>query len=269
MYTQPYACAGCMQYSQQPYTPSYTPQYSSSALSHSSSSSIDSLVTEYRGAHKSSAPVAGTPSVQYNPPTFTYEARVQDYFTPQHKEYHATSFLKQYRPATQFIDKAEQIELLVKETFEKTTGNEFPENIIIHILDDEEIKQAHESHNAKWSNTILGFSLNTVPFKQVFVKNAALDQVMAVVGHEIGHVLTPTLPTMHDEEAKAFAFEFAWVDAIVKNKIGNLQNNFTLQPAQNGLHNVAADFVKRLINSGKEVMEIYKEIAKRIVCVEM
>jgi hypothetical protein len=92
---------------------------------------------------------------------------------------------------------------------------------------------------------------------------------MAVIGHEIGHVLTPTLPTMHDEEAKAFAFEFAWIDAIIKNKIGNLQNNFTLEPAKNGLHDIAADFVRKLISSGKEIFEIYIEITKRIVRVDL
>ena len=210
---------------------------------------------------------APTAEVQYDTPTFTYEASVQNYFTQQNKEYHGASFLKQYRPATQFIDKAEQVEQLVREVFEKTTSKELPENIIVHILDNEEMKSAHASHNGVWNNTILGFSLNSIPFKHVFVKNAALDQVIAVIGHEIGHVLTPTLPNMHDEEAKAFAFEFAWVDAIIKNKIGNLENNFTLQPAENGLHDVAANFVKKLINSGKEVFEIYRELAKRIVSV--
>ncbi len=66
MYTQPYNCAGCMQYAQQSYTPSYTPQYSSSASSSSSSaSSIDSVVQEYRGSHKSSMS-APTAEVQYD-----------------------------------------------------------------------------------------------------------------------------------------------------------------------------------------------------------
>jgi hypothetical protein len=250
-----------MQYTQPAYSPAS--QYSSS----STYSSIDSLVTEYRGS-KSSASAPAT-AMQYDAPAFTYQENVQDYFTLQNKQYHAAGFLKQYRPATQFVDAAEQIEPFVKEAFEKTTGKEMPKNIIIHILDEEEMKQSHESHNGTWSSTILGFSLNTVPFKHVFVKNADLDQVMAVIGHEIGHVLTPTLPTMHDEEAKAFAFEFAWIDAIIKNKIGNLQNNFTLEPAKNGLHDIAADFVRKLISSGKEIFEIYIEITKRIVRVDL
>ena len=263
MYTQPYNCAACMQYSQPAYTPSNAPQYSSS-----SSPSIDSVVSEYRGSYKSSMSAPAT-AVQYDIQTFTYEAHVQDYFTPQNKEYHAASFLKQYRPSTQFIEKAEQVEQLVREAFEKTTSTELPDNIIIHILDEKEMKNSHESHNGIWNSTILGFSINSVPYKHVFVKNAGLDQVMAVLGHEIGHVLTPTLPNQHDEEAKAFAFEFAWVDAIIENNIGNLENNFTLEPAKNGLHDVAAKFVRKLINSGKEVFEIYKEIAKRIVSIEL
>ncbi|MFA6888957.1 MAG: hypothetical protein WC254_05685 [Candidatus Woesearchaeota archaeon] len=260
MYTQPYNCAGCIQYTQPAYSSStYAPQYSASSID-----SIVQRVQEFRGSHKSSISASTTP-IHYDTPTFTYEAHVQDYFTPQTKEYHAVSFLKQYRPATQFIAEAEQVEPIVKETFEKTTGKTLPSNIIIHILDEKKMKNAHGSHNGIWNNTILGFSLNSVPYKHVFVKHAELDQVMAVIGHEIGHVLTPTLPNMHDEEAKAFAFEFAWINTIVENNINNLENNFTLEPAKNGLHDVAANFVKKLISSGKEVLEIYKELAKGII----
>ncbi len=260
MYSQPYNCTACMQYSQQIYSPSYVQQYSSRA------SSLDAVVQEYRGNYKNSmsAPII---AVQYNTPSFTYEATVDDYFTQQNREDHATSFLKQYRPATQFIDAAEQVEPLVREAFEKTTGTELPDNIIIQILDETEMKNAHESHNSIWSSTILGFSINSIPYKHVIVKNACLDQVMAVVGHEIGHVLTPTLPNTYDEEAKAFAFEFAWVDAIIEHNLSNLENNFTLEPAKNGLHDVAANFVRKLVQSGKEVMHIYREIAKGIMSI--
>jgi hypothetical protein len=155
----------------------------------------------------------------------------------------------------------------VKETFRITTGRDLPENIVIRVLEKEEMKAVHEQNGGQWSDSIQGFSINSIPIKQVFVKSADLDKVMIVVGHEIGHVLTPSLPNAHDEEAKAFAFEFAWIEAIMKHNIGNLKANFTLdlKPANNGLHDVASNFVKTLLHVGKEAIDIYKEIVGRVV----
>ncbi|MEK6920856.1 MAG: hypothetical protein AABX82_03150 [Nanoarchaeota archaeon] len=204
--------------------------------------------------------------------SFGYSFHVETYFTPkQNKEYHAVDgFLKLYRPKTQFIDDAAEIESFVKETFEKTTGQEFPNNIVVRILDKEDMKNVHEQHGAVWSNFIQGFSINSHPIKQVFVKKADLDKVMIVVGHEIGHVFSPSLPNAHNEEAKAFAFEFAWIETIMKHNIGNLKNNFTLdlKPANNGLHDVACSFVKALLQKGKGALETYYELAKRVLAME-
>lgn len=198
-----------------------------------------------------------------------YESPLAEYFAPKHqKEYHATNgFLKLYRPATQFIEGAEEIEPFVKETFEKTTGTLFPQNVIIRILNKEDMQRIHETNAGQWNDTIQGFSINALPFKQIFIKKGDLDKVLLVAGHEIGHVLTPALTNAHDEEAKAFAFEFAWVETILKHNIANLKENFTLdmQPAKNGLHDVAAGFVKQLMKKGKEAMELYEEISRKLI----
>lgn len=209
------------------------------------------------------APSARASSFRYN--------NVQNYFaSPSKKEYHAVDgFLKLYRPKTQFIAAAEEIEILVRETFEKTTGEQFPDNIVVRVLEQEDMKAVHAATAGNWSNAIQGFSLNTSPVKQIFVKAGDLDKVIIVVGHEIGHVLTPLVENIHDEEAKAFAFECAWVETIIKYNIGNMKDNFTLDlnPAQNGLHDVASAFVKTLVRKGKDALEMYKELAKRMLSV--
>ncbi|PIN79932.1 hypothetical protein COV16_01655 [Candidatus Woesearchaeota archaeon CG10_big_fil_rev_8_21_14_0_10_34_8] len=208
--------------------------------------------------------------VQYDAasPSFTYAQNLTNYFTPKQKQYHATDgFLNLYRPSTQFIDDAEQIEDFVKEAFEKTTNKQFPDNIVIRVLDKQDMKTVHEANNGIWSDSIQGFALNTKPTKQVFVKKGDLDRLMLVVGHEIGHVLTSRLESTKDEEAKAFAFEMAWMKTIVKHNIANLKDNLNInfQPANNGLHNVAFNFVKDMIAQGKEALDVYQELAGRVV----
>lgn len=246
--------------------------YSSSAPVFHRSTSIDTIVAPFH--YQSNKPMHEQKEVVYAPSarasSFTYK-NLQNYFTNSAKqEYHAVDgFLKLYRPKTQFIAAAEEIEGLVRETFEKTTAEPFPDTIVVRVLEKEDMKVVHAATASNWSDTIQGFSLNTSPVQQVFVKAGDLDKVMVVVGHEIGHVLTPSLANAHDEEAKAFAFECAWVEAIMKHNIGNLKNNFTLdlQPAQNGLHDIASTFVKNLVRKGKDALEMYKELAKRMLSV--
>src|SRR3989338_2589669 len=253
----------------------YTPR-----IYHAESSSIDTLI------HKTASTASIAPIQEYNSSkpmqerrettytssplaSFTYNQKVASYFPNQgKKEYHATEgFLKLYRPKTQFIEAAADIESLVKETFKHTTGKDFPDNIVVRVLDKEEMKQVHEQNGGMWIDSIQGFSINSKQTKQVFVKSADLDKVMIVVCHEIGHVLTPSLSNAHDEEAKAFAFEFAWIETIMKHNIGNLKANFTLdlKPANNGLHDVASNFVKKLLQMGKEAIDVYGEIVGRVV----
>lgn len=267
MYTQQgYATMFSGQYSQQVFysaQQSYTPQQSSS---------LEYIASSAPVAYEAS-PIIQHKEISYQPSDSSsfqlYESPLAEYFAPKHqREYHATDgFLKLYRPQTQFIEAAEEIEGFVKETFEKTTGKSFPQNIIIRILDKEDLQQVHESNAGQWSDTIQGFSLNGSPYKFVFVKKGDLDKVLLVAGHEIGHVLTPALTNAHDEEAKAFAFEFAWVETIMKHNIANLKENFTLdmQPAKNGLHDVAASFVKNILRKGKEALELYEEISRKII----
>ncbi len=253
---------------------SYTPLHSLEAVVASAAVASSSSMTQYQSSPNSFSHSAEQQHSAYTRAGalgFTYETKVAQYFALQsQRDYHRVeSFLKPYRPATQFIAEAASVENFVKEAFAKTTGEELPENIVIRILGKEEMAAMHESAGGKWSDTIQGFSLNTKPYKQVFVKQAPLDQVMVVLGHEIGHVLTASLGNAHDEEAKAFAFELAWVQTILKDNIANLKDNLTLDlaPAKNGLHDVAKAFVSGIVASGKEALETYNEIATRFLSI--
>ena len=92
---------------------------------------------------------------------------------------------------------------------------------------------------------------------------------MLVIGHEIGHVLTETLPNKHDEEAKAFAFSIEWARTIKEHNIANLglsiKDELDFQPARNGLHDVAFAFVDFMVKKGRKAMQLHDDLVKRYV----
>ena len=103
---------------------------------------------------------------------------------------------------------------------------------------------------------------------EIFVKNDFLGRVLLTFGHELGHVLTQTLNHAQDEEAKAYAFSLAWMRLIKEHNIAGLKEAIvTERPAENGLHNVAFNFVEDLQKRGKGWWEIYQELVGRTVSV--
>ena len=90
------------------------------------------------------------------------------------------------------------------------------------------------------------------------------------IGHELGHVFTKSLINKHNEEAKAFAFEIAWLKTIIEHNIAGLQYSFNLdvKPAKNGLHDIAFAHVKKWLEKGKKAIEIYWELVKGALTVE-
>lgn len=115
----------------------------------------------------------------------------------------------------------------------------------------------------------MGFAINK-NLPEVFIMENHLDILMLTVGHELGHVFTKTLTNNHSEEAKAFAFEIAWIKTIIEHNIAGLRFSFRLdpKPANNGLHDVAFSFVKSWLVKGKKALELYWELAKGSVTVE-
>lgn len=166
------------------------------------------------------------------------------------------NFLNLFRTQSIFVGDASQVKEFVEEAFEKMMGRKFPENIVIRILDKEEMKKAH-SNFGEWSPGIQGFSLNK-EVSEIFVRQESLDKVMLTLGHELGHVLSRTLPDKKDEEAKAFAFSMEWMKVIKENNIGNLSTAIVLDnPANNGLHDVAFRFVFNLVRKGKRALDVF------------
>ena len=155
----------------------------------------------------------------------------------------------------EFVGKASEVKEYVEEAFEKIFDEPFPDNIKVSVLNEKEFRKL-----APASSTI-GLSINRNKqgmLSEIFILNDSLGRVMLTIGHELGHVLSETLSNPQDEEAKAYAFSLLWMKTIKEHNIAGLGSAIILEsPAQNGLHNIAFDFVQKLIAQGKNVWEVY------------
>ncbi len=180
------------------------------------------------------------------------------------KEYHFTPeiFLKPGDHGS-FVGKAEEIREFVEETFEKLFQLPFPQDIKISVLEEKEFRKLAPSP------ATIGLSINRRKYgllSEIFVRQDYLARVLLTIGHELGHVLTDTLDNAHDEEAKAYAFSLAWMKMIQEHNIAKLQDVIvTENPAQNGLHNVAFDFVSKLLREGKQAWAIYSALIREVL----
>lgn len=169
-------------------------------------------------------------------------------------------FLRPGRMVQPFVGDAEQIEHEVKEAFRATAGFDFPTDIRVSVLSSD----AFNRHNS--DPHVVGFSLNRRPdglMSDVFVRADEKDRVLLTIGHEIGHVFSLPLAGRHNEEAKAFAFSRAWMDAIQREDIAGLGNSIVSDnPARNGLHDVACAFVWDSIRKGKDALELFWELVR-------
>jgi len=173
-------------------------------------------------------------------------------------------FLAEDRPLTPMISEMGEIKEVVEQTFEKITGQEFPsDSIKILVCDEKQFREVHNNTGGRWSDGIMGFSFNKYGrgISEIYVRADHMDSVLLTIGHELGHVLGPTLPNIQDEEAKAHAFSLTWVETIRENNIGGLQPNITPNPAHNGVHDVAFDYVKYLLQSGSSSFDVFKTLA--------
>ena len=183
-----------------------------------------------------------------------------EYQTPLlHREYHFDPdlFLKPGKDSI-FVGNAQKVESFVKQTFELLCNAPFPSNIKLSILEEKEFRKVAPSPQT------IGLSLNRTKqglLSEIFILAGSLGRVMLTIGHELGHVLTPTLPNAHSEEAKAYAFSFLWLQIIKEHNIANLQNALITEiPATNGLHDLAFSFVTKQHQQGREFSEIYEDL---------
>ncbi len=204
-----------------------------------------------------------------------YENRANSNSLSDNRQYQITAmpgmiftpapFLKKNRPYTMFVGQAYEIQDFIKEAFRATTGNELPKNVVVEVCSKERLREIHESFGGQWSNNIQGFAINKKHIGDdslVFIASGHLDKVMLTIGHEIGHVMSSPLADKRAEEAKAFAFSIAWMKAIKENNIAGLADAIELdEPAHNGLHNVALEFVLDLMKTGKNAMDVFGRLA--------
>jgi len=169
-------------------------------------------------------------------------------------------FINPAAPACRFIGKAAEIQYLIEESFQKTTGNIMPNDMTVEIISKEQMQKIKG-----FSEGTVGFCINRKGFgiSSIMVLEGSLDRVMLTIGHEIGHALSLPLQSSIEEEAKAFAFSIAWMKAIRRHNIGNLAINILPEPANNGLHNVAFDFVSRLVGKGMEAIDVFMDLIKK------
>ena len=143
--------------------------------------------------------------------------------------------------STKQINAKKELMLFAEEAFRQLTGSPLPKDILIMLCTESELAKAF---GEGFTPDVQGFCRNRCGFgtSEVFVKRQELARAMLTLGHEIGHALSPTLSDAKDEEAKAFAFSLAWMQAIREHNIGGLTAAILPRPAQNGLHNVALNF---------------------------
>jgi len=173
------------------------------------------------------------------------------------------TFLK---PGTRssFVGKAEEIREYVEDVFQKMLNKPFPADIKISVLDEPAFRKIAPSQG------VIGLSINRSQqglLSEIFVKKDYLARIMLTVGHELGHVLTPSLGNAQDEEAKAYAFSLAWMKVIKEHDIAGLGEAIIFEnPANNGLHDVAYNFVMKMVREGLDYWNIYLDmIMKNLV----
>jgi len=166
-----------------------------------------------------------------------------------------------------FVGEAEEVREFVEKTFQKMFNKPFPTDIKVSVLNSKRFRKI-----APYPSTI-GLSVNRSKLgllSEIFILNDNIAKVMLTIGHELGHVLTGTLEDPKDEEAKAYAFSLAWMKVIKENNIANLGNAYIFDnPAANGLHDVAFEFVLEEMKN-KSAWEVYlKLIGKNIFSPEV
>lgn len=175
------------------------------------------------------------------------------------------SFLNPNRPFTPLVSTYEDIKPIVDETYKTLVGEELPYHAFhIVVVSEDDFKFIYETTGGIYSAGIMGFCFNKYGkgVSEIYVKQDHMDRLLLTIGHEIGHCMSPALPVIQDEEAKAHAFSLAWMETIRDNNIGGLTPNIALNPARNGIHDVALDFVNLLVNAGASSMDAFKTISQ-------
>lgn len=215
----------------------------------------------------STAPVAVIQQSADLPQRKQYGNASLSYFMPHRQEYFSPEpFLLPSRPRSQWIGEAGEVAEFVEEAFEKVTDSKLPNDVVITVVPEHALFALHAAMGGAPAPGLQGFSINRHGFGEstIIVKQNALDKLLLTIGHELGHVLTFSLSNTLAEECKAFAFELAWMEAIAEHNIANLASSLNLNanPAQNGLHDLAWQWVQRWKAAGMSGREIFRQLSR-------
>jgi len=207
-----------------------------------------------------------------------YESLVEQRYsyTPMHHSHYVFTpdiFLTKERVPTKFVENFQEIKEYAEDAFKKLMDEGFPKDVLVNVCTWEELKREYPQFMDKCRTEVLGFAINRKHLALasiIFVKKDSLDRLLLTLGHEIGHVLSKQLSSSVDEEAKAFAFSIAWAETIRKSNIAGLKNSIRtiINPAENGIHDKALDFVLKQIKLGKKPFELFKEFSNSNISVE-
>jgi len=169
------------------------------------------------------------------------------------------------------IQSAKSIKDYVKTAFDIFTGTnselseviQFDEfwinQILIHILPGCRFEELISSFGRR--DEIKGF-VKRYNFKgYVFIREDCLVNVMQVIGHEIGHLMSRRLTDMVNEEAKAYAFKIAWCNIIQNNRIAGLGKEIMKMPipSYDIEHYSAFKFVTKRIKEGYSPRNLFED----------
>ena len=175
------------------------------------------------------------------------------------------SFLRPDRPFSRIIGCSDEIIEGLRTCYNKLTGRSLPGDIEISVLSHYEFeKLASEKVMGRAATGVLGFAYNHgFGNRGVYVRRNHLDILFVVLGHEIGHVLSKQMEPIEREEAKAYAFQLAWVEAIVSFDILGLKNSINpneWRPPKDSEHEKALEFVTGKIREGMKPIDVFNSL---------
>ncbi|MBI5389907.1 hypothetical protein HZB02_00275 [Candidatus Woesearchaeota archaeon] len=230
-----------------------TPRYTMSASSPPVQLSLSYLVLSYHSPQRTSS--AST----YETASYGSSSSYTTMLTPE-EQFKAEEFI--VGDSETFVDTLGEIRPFVEEMIFKTTGTPLDTSIQMTLCCETAFNNQLLRFGGETSNSILGFAIHE-PKPRVFVKAGSMEQVLLTFAHEIGHVLSPRLPSTVDEEAKAFAFTLACMEKIKEHNIAGVGEHIRMpKPAENGIHNTALDKVMTLLRTGISALDLFGSMTK-------
>lgn len=98
---------------------------------------------------------------------------------------------------------------------------------------------------------------------QAFLKKVNFTSLLCNFSHELGHMIPPYLDDLVSEEARAYAFEYAWCEVIKRHDIGKVGGkimDYALRYPDKDkfpLHYKAIEFVKSYLENGTDPLNLF------------